>query len=422
MTLIRTSLLNGIAVIARLASGLVINKILAIYVGPAGYAVIGQFQNVISLVVSLAGGILATGVTKETAQHFDDEARQSAVWKTAIRFSLIASLAAGISLLCIGGWLAEWLLHSTDMHNIFIWLALGLPAMAASNLLLAIVNGKKAIGIYVAANIISSILSVLITTLFTLSQGLYGTLIAYTISPAASLLATGILVNRQDWFKARLLWGGIDKFAMRGLADFGLMALVSAITVPLTYMLIRDHLASSLGLNSAGYWQASWKISEMYLMLVTTTLSVYYLPRLAEIRTSWELKAEIFKVSRLIVPMTALGAGVVFLLRDFIILTLFTPDFLPMRELFLWQLMGDVMKIASWICGFIITARGLVKYYMLSEIFSHLVLVLFTWGFVAYFGLQGAPMAYLATYSLHFMLMAVLARREILRMKVSERV
>ncbi len=64
MSLVKTSLLNGIAVIVKMLSALMLNKVLAIYVGPSGYAIIGQFQNVASILVSFSGGVLATGVTK----------------------------------------------------------------------------------------------------------------------------------------------------------------------------------------------------------------------------------------------------------------------------------------------------------------------------------------------------------------------
>ena len=284
MSLVKTSLLNGIAVAVKVASALVLNKILAIYVGPAGYAIIGQFQNAVSIVVSFAGGVVATGVTKATAEHFDNDAKQHAVWRTAIRFSLGASLISGISLLFVGNMLSQWLLRSTDMSSVFIWLALTLPAMAANNLLLAIVNGKKEVGIYVIANIIGSLISLLLIGLLALYFGLYGALVAFTINPAMVLLSTAAMVARRDWFKARFLWGKMDPPALRELTGFGMMGLTSALTMPVTFMLIRDHLATNLGLPAAGYWQASWKISEVYLMLVTTTLSVYYLPRLAEIR------------------------------------------------------------------------------------------------------------------------------------------
>jgi PST family polysaccharide transporter len=418
MSLIKTSLLNGIAVAVKVASALVLNKILAVYVGPAGYAIIGQFQNAVSIVVSLAGGVVATGVTKATAQHFDDEARQHAVWQTAIRFSLVASLLAGLSLLFLGNWMSEWLLHSTDMSSVFVWLALTLPAMAANNLLLAIVNGKKEVGIYVIANITGSLLSLLVIGLLAYYFGLYGALVAFTINPAIVLFSTAGMVASRDWFKAKFLWGQINRPALRELSGFGLMGLTSALTMPVTFMLIRDHLATNLGLPAAGYWQASWKISEIYLMLVTTTLSVYYLPRLAEIRTAPELKAEIIKVYRFVMPIVAVGAVTIYLLRDFIINILFTPDFLPMRELFPWQLAGDVIKIGSWILAYIMLGRAMVKVFVMTEITFSVLFVLLSWLLVAKFGLIGVPMAYGINYCGYWVGMWFLVKQEVRRMEM----
>jgi PST family polysaccharide transporter len=131
------------------------------------------------------------------------------------------------------------------------------------------------------------------------------------------------MVARRDWFKAKFLWGQMNRHALRALSGFGLMGLTSALTMPVTFMLIRGHLANNLGLTAADYWQAPWKISEIYLMLVV----VYSLPRLAEIRTAPELKSEIIKVYRFVMPIVVVGAVTIFLLRDFIIHTLFTPDF-----------------------------------------------------------------------------------------------
>ena len=419
MSLIKTSLLNGIAVAVKVASALVLNKILAVYVGPAGYAIIGQFQNVVSIVVSLAGGVVATGVTKATAQHFDDEAKQHAVWQTAIRFSLVASLIAGISLLFLGNWMSEWLLHRTDMSSVFVWLALTLPAMAANNLLLAIVNGKKEVGIYVIANIIGSLLSLLVIGLLAYYFGLYGALIAFTINPAIVLLSTAAMVARTDWFKAKFLWGQMNRPALRELSGFGLMGLTSALAIPISYMLIRDHLATNLGLTAAGYWQASWKISEIYLMLVTTTLSVYYLPRIAEIKTAQELKTEIIKVYRFVMPIVAVGAVTIYVLRDFIIHTLFTPDFLPMRELFPWQLAGDVIKIGSWILAYIMLGRAMVKVFVMTEVAFSISFVVLSWLLVGKFGLIGVPMAYAINYCCYWVGMWYLVKREMQRMEVT---
>lgn len=92
MTLIKTSLLNSVAVLVKIFALLGINKVLAVYVGPAGYASLGQFQNAITIITTFASGALNTGVTKYTAEYVDDEPKQIEIWKTA------GTLALGISL------------------------------------------------------------------------------------------------------------------------------------------------------------------------------------------------------------------------------------------------------------------------------------------------------------------------------------
>ncbi len=305
------------------------------------------------------------------------------------------------------------------MSSVFVWLGLALPAMAANNLLLAIINGKKEVGIYVLANIIGSFISLLVVGLMSYYYGLYGALVAFTINPAFVLLSTAIMVARRNWFKARFLWGQMNRPALHELSGFGLMGLTSALTVPISYMLIRDHLVTILGLTAAGYWQASWKISEIYLMLVTTTLTVYYLPRLAEIRTAPELKAEIIKVYRFVMPIVVVGAVTIFLLRDFIIHTLFTPDFMPMRDLFLWQLVGDVVKIGAFVVGYVLIGRGMVKVFLSVEIVFSFSFFLLSWLFVNRWGLQGVPIAYAVNYLVCWFYIAYWVMQEIRRMEIA---
>ena len=421
MSLVKTSLLNSIAVVVRVASSLVVNKILAVYIGPAGYAVIGQFQNVVSIISNLAGSLMASGVTKITAQHFDDVAKQHAVWRTAVRYSLGASLLAGIALLLFGDRLSEWLLPRSDMSSVFVWLALSLPALTLNNLLLAAINGKKEIGIYVISNIAGSLLGLLITGVLVSYFGLYGALVAFTINPAVVLLATGWLVHRRDWFKITFFWGLMDKLALKELSGFGLMGVVSALSGPTVFILIRDHLMGNYGLEAAGYWQATTKISDAYLMLVITTLSVYYLPRLGEIKMADELRAEIVKVYRVVMPIVLVGAAGIYMLRDFIIQALFTPEFIAMRDLILWQLAGDTVKIGAWILSFVLAGRAMVKSFIVTEVFFSTSYFLLTLILTHFWGLKGVVMAYTVNYGLYWLCMGYLINNELHRMQRAER-
>ncbi|MGK5032339.1 O-antigen translocase [Janthinobacterium sp. MDT1-19] len=419
MSLVRSSLLNGIAVAVKVGAAMILNKVLAVYVGPSGYALIGQFQNALAVALSLSGGVMGPGVTKGTAQHYDNRAQQHTVWQTAFKLTLSATLLASITFIVANQWLSFKLLERADMGTVFIGLGLALPAIAVNNLLLAIINGKKDVAIYVSANIIGSLLSLLVVGVLTSVWGLYGALLAIAISPAALLLATGALVWRREWFKVTFLWGKVDRSTVRELSGFGLMGLTSAIMSPLAFMFIRNHLSATLGLNAAGYWQASWKISEIYLMLVTLTLSMYYLPRLAEIKMRAELGKEIVKVYSLVLPMVVIGAIVMYVLRDFIIERLFSRDFVPMRELFMWQLTGDVLKIGSWILSYIMLGRAMVRTFILTEVLFSVSFYGLTVAFVSAYGLQGVAMAYAGNYLLYWIVMALLVKNEMKRMEAT---
>lgn len=416
MSLIRTSLLNGIVVAVRIGTALVLNKIFAVIVGPSGYAAIGQFQNAVSVAVSVSTAGISAGVTKETASNSGNAEVQHAVWRTAFRIMLITSGIGGVAICAFSSPLSFWLLNSGEYNYVFVFLGACLPAIIANNLLLALVNGKKDIPLYVKANILGSFIVLVLAGALTVKFGLTGGLIAFAISPAFGLVATIFFLRKREWFRFRALLGRTDRHSRNRLFRFGLMGVVGAIAMPLAYIAIRQRIAAELGIEAAGYWQAVWRISEVYLMLITTTLSVYFLPRIGEILFAKELKCEVVRIYKFVVPVVIASALSIYFLREFIIQSLFTADFGPMRELFFWQLVGDGLKIGSWVFGYILLGRAMVKSYVAAEIAcSALFFALVTW-LIPPLGLQGVPVAYAVTYLLYWIYVCLAVVGELRRM------
>lgn len=71
---------------------------------------------------------------------------------------------------------------------------------------------------------------------------------------------------------------------------YTLMALTTAATVPVSQMLLRGYVISEISPVEAGWWEGMNRISHMYLMVITSSFSVYYLPRLSELKDSVEIK------------------------------------------------------------------------------------------------------------------------------------
>jgi len=414
MSLIKTSLWNGVAVAIKVSSALVLNKLLAVMLGPAGYTMIGQFQSAIGMVSGLVSGTVSTGVTKYTAEFFDDEVRQQATWQTAFRLMLYATVVLALGIVLFRVRLSSLLFQRPDFSDVFLWFAAALPGLALNALLLSIINGKKEYRRFVLANISGNLVSFCVVGLLSWWIGLRGALIAFGVSQSVAVLATLGLVLRTEWFRLGFLWGRIDRKSLQNLMKFVAMAATSAVCAPLAQILVRNHLSRKFGLEATGYWQAVTKISDIYLMLVTLTLSAYYLPRISEIRDSHELKAEILKTYRVVLPLAVCGALSIYLLRGFLVSVLFTPEFRPMTALFGWQLLGDVIKIGSWVLAYVLLGRAATGAFVAGEIAFSVLLVSLTLLLTSPFGLSGAVMAFALNYLLYWVAMWYLTRRVLL--------
>lgn len=411
MTLIKTGLLNAIAVAIRILTSLALNKILAVQVGASGYAVIGQFQNFVNMLVTVAGGAVNTGVTKYTAENYDNKAKQVLFWKTAGTVAFLGSGIVGIVLAIFHESLSVLILHDAQYGSVFVWLGGGLVLFTLNALLLSILNGKKEVGRYIVANIASSLLGLLVTGGLAFYGGIRGALIALSVNQSVVFFVTLAICWRAPWFELRSLAGRIDGAALRSLSKYTLMTLTTAVCVPVSQILIRSHIADRFGMSAAGHWEALMRISSLYLMIVTTPLAVYYLPRLSEIRDRQELKKEVLYGYRLILPVTAIGALSIYLLRDLLIKLLFTAEFAPMRDLFVWQMLGDTVKIASWLLGYIMIGRAMTKAYIITEIVFSGLWVGLVWLMSNILGPEGAQLGYFLNYLAYWLTTAILVTK-----------
>lgn len=406
MNLLTTSVLNGVAVLIKTLTLFVLNKILAVYLGPTGYAALGQFQNFIQMVTTFAGSAINTAVIKYTAEYHEDESKQRAIWKTAGSIVFVFSLMFAFLILIFQRQLSLYIFHTLEYQTVFVWFAVFLLFFNFNTLFLAILNGKKEILKLVLANIAGSLFALIVTSILAIKLHLYGALIALSIYQSIAFIVTLFLCYRADWFKFSSLFGKIDLEITKKFSSFIWMALVSAICVPLSQILIRAYLSQEFGLAYAGYWEAMIRLSTVYLMLVTTTLGVYYLPRLSELKMIDEIKKEVYLGYKFLFPLAVAGGVVIFVLRDWIIKVLFSPSFAPMQSLFFWQMMGDALKIGSWILAYLMLSKAMTKLYISTEIIFTLSLIALTYVCTQLFGFEGVSMAHLINYGMYWVVIS----------------
>lgn len=401
MTLIKTSVLSAISTIIKVIAGFVSIKVVAVYVGPSGLALIGQMQNFISMMSSVASAGVNSGVVKYTAEHYEDEQIKQKIWSSALKISLVLIIPIAIGIIFLADFISMQLLNTAEYSSIFIVFAITVIFFVLNGLLTSILNGQKEIKKLTILNIVGSLFGLAVTILLVTQYELYGALIAGIVSQSIVFFITLAFVLKSSWFKLSMFLGSMDKEYRNKLLKYSLMTITYIITSSLSQIYIRHYLGANIGWDEAGYWQAIWRISETYLMLITTTLTIYYLPKLSSIQDKVELRKELLYGYKIIMPIVIVMALGIYIFRDFIISILFSEAFSPMAELFFYQLIGDVIKIAAWLLGFIMVAKAMTRLSIFSEIFFACSFVGFVVLFVNIYGLIGVTIAFMVNYLIY---------------------
>ncbi|MFW2043335.1 O-antigen translocase [Acinetobacter sp. ULE_I001] len=418
MNLLKTSVLNGIAVLIKTATMFLLNKILAVYVGPAGYAAIGQFQNFIQMVTAFAGTAINNGVVKYTAEYHDDESKQRAVWRTAGSIVLLFSLFFSLLILIFQKQLSVYIFHTNAYQTIFVWFAIFLVFFTFNALFLAILNGKKEVLRLVIANIIGSIFSLIITSILAIKYSLYGALVSLSIYQSLAFFITLFLCYKSDWFKLTYLFGKIDKNIAKKISAFALMAFVSVFFGNIAQILLRNIIISQFGIEYAGYWDAMSRLSNGYLLFASTILGVYYLPKLSELRTQKEIFSEVKSGYIIILPIAIVSSVFIYSFKELIVKILFTDKFIPMLELMSWQLIGDVTKIGSWIVSYMMLSKAMTRLFVTTETFFALSIIPLTYLCIYLFSFKGVAIAFFVNCLFYWVVCGFFSNKNLKRVGV----
>jgi len=411
MNLVKTSFWQGIATVFRIMAGMVTTKIIAIFVGPAGIALLGNFSNASSILLTFANGGITSGVTKYIAEYETEHDKQQSVVAHAVKVNLVCSAIIGLVVLIFHMAITKLIFGSTDFSSVIVILGMTIVFYGLNTTISAVLNGYRQIKYMIMTGMIASALSVVLAAVITIQFGMFGALINSVIAQIAIFLVNIYFVRRLELFKLAFFRIRLDKTLLWKLFKYAIMSLVTVLVVPTSAIIIRNHVYNTFSPNEAGYIQGVWGISGAYLMVVTTTLSTYYLPTLSGIKDEQAFQSEIFKGYKFLLPLAALGGISVFFCRDFIIRVLYTSEFMPMRNYFAFQVVGDIFKIASWILGFIMVAKAMTRWFIVSEVIFASSYVGLSFLFMHYFGSVGVTYAYALNYFSYLLFLLWLFRR-----------
>lgn len=382
--------------------GLVNSKIIAVYGGKESIALLGLYQSVLNILTLL----LSFGISRSIVVLCSEDSVSNDLFISSARTSLLWITGIGVFII---GWAFDQYLFQGLNH---IVLLVATSFFILNTLELAIVQYKRDYATISKVAITSALINTILSLVMFSFYKEVGWFVLF--GPSASFFYLRWVVNA-EYKGARVSWN----YLMRAL-KVGFPLMLSGIIASASLLLIRIILLQKFSLGDLGIYQAAYAVAIGYFGVIVNSLSTEYYPRLAQAvnqdpfkRVVGILITDQLKLSCIIaIPILAS----VILMRNELVIILYSKEFLRMSWLLAMFSLGDLFKVFLYPIGMLFAASKQSQYSLLVEVIVGSILVGVTY-FCTFFDI--AMFGYIYLFS---MVVAFIVGVVLLELKYSIRV
>jgi O-antigen/teichoic acid export membrane protein len=318
---------------------------------------------------------LVQGVSARTGIERREYARTALV-----TFAAATSIVA-MGMFCAPQWAARATGLGVDRAPLVRWLAVQVVFLGAYTFLAGLVNALGAIGkLALLQSAGPAVIALaMLPTARAVAMGREVELPVMLAGAGAASVGVALWVLRghrhvlADWFRGTGRWWSWP--AARGFFNVSAAMLVGGLAGSAAVVAIRTRILGTQGFAAAGQFDAAWGISMNQVMLVLSSLQIYYLPALARARHPAERSAQISTVLNLAVLAAAPLIVIVTVAKPLVLALFYSHEFGQAATYLRWMLIGDYLKISGWILSVPMLASGDMRMYFAAEITGYAVFV-----------------------------------------------
>ena len=410
MNFIKTSFLSGLSTAISLLARLISTKIVAVYLGTNGMFLMGQLKDFLRLGNTIGSFGIENGIVKYVSEYESEKTKLSDIIGTSFKINLASALIFSSLILIFKNQISDFLQINFSENFYFLILIFSIISASIHTCFLSIYNGLNKIKLYVLVNIFSNIVSAIILVILVLEMQIIGAFYALAINQIFSLLINIILFFIYKPFEIRWVFKEFVYDNLKKLSGFSVMAVVGPTCLIISTFIVRDFIFTEFGSDYAGSWEAMWRISAIYLLFLITTFKFYLIPTFSKLNNN-ELKKEVFKIWKVVIPIIIIITAGVYITKDLIINILLSEEFILINTIIFFHLLGDVIKINCWVLGNIMISKADTKSFIFFQIEWSVVFVALTYLFIGKYGFVGVSISYFITYMIHFSLLNLYFRK-----------
>jgi O-antigen/teichoic acid export membrane protein len=394
-------------------TGLVISKIISVFLGTAGMAILGSFRNFTSLLKSTATLGINNSVVKLMVENKNDKKELSQLYSTFFWFFLLISFCLSLFTIIFSNSISEFLFLTNSFSNPIRFFALTLPLVVITTLWISVFNSFEKFKQIISIQILSNLLVFAVTALLIWKNNMTGGLVSMAVGEILMILTTLYFFKKEkNHFDFELLFVIKNKY-FKSIGKFLVMALVSAIMVPITLLFIRYEITQQYNIEAAGIWDATNRLSNFYMLFFSSGLTLYYMPKLAKLKTERAFNHELSFYFKTIVPLFLLTIIGVYFCKALIIEIAFTKEFYTINTILIWQLAGDFFKIMTLAFGFQILVKTMILRYFIIEIIFNVCYYFMASYLMKSHHVEGVLQAYFYANLITFLVIIIMFRKNL---------
>lgn len=401
----KSTFLFGLVKIFNILFKIILNKVIAVFLGPSGVGIIGIYQSIINIFTNIGGLGVSQSAIKDISEVKDEEDTN----ELNLRINMINKIVnmtsfLGAGLMIVSAPFLSYFLFDGNKTMMMFLLSLPVAFMILTEGRLTILKSLRLLRVIAKSSIMGAFLGVFMSILCYVLLREKGIIPALIIFSVSTFLFHNFYVSKEvvkkDISLTEIIQKNVKMFKMGGVLMF------TTSTTFLVEFIVRAYLLKVSGEEMVGFFQVGITILSGYFGVVITALITDYYPRISAVNKDNDLIAiELNKQVK--VSFIILGPLVVlFLLAiKLIIISLYTERFLVSIDFIIYAIFGVLITIISNPLDMILIAKSQGRLFLkVILIYRVIHLLLFYLGF-SFWGLKGLGISFTILCFIHFVIM-----------------
>jgi PST family polysaccharide transporter len=371
------------------------------------------FSSIAELVRSLAEmGINSSGVRQIAAAAGTGDDRRVARTATVLRrISVVLGVLGGVLVVLCARQLAEVTFGSDERAASVAMLSVAVFFGCVAGGQQALVQGMRRIGDLAKLGVFGALLGSVISIALVYLLGERGVALA-VVALAASLCLSAWWYGRKVRVEAPKMSAAEVGSEASGLLRLGFAFMASALMMTATAYVVRLILIREVALEAAGLYQAAWTLGGLYVGFILQAMGADFYPRLTGIASD-NVASNRLVNEQAAVSLLLAGPGIIATLTfaSLVVGLFYSAEFAGAVGILRWICLGMALRIVIWPIGYIILAKGEQRIFFWTELAWTAVHITLAWICVKYWGVEGAGIAFFASYVFHGVLIYCIVQR-----------